>query len=173
MMKRISVLLMALALASAAEATVSFYIDGSSAPDSITLAQGASVTVEIHSDDTASWVGYAGMDIETMSPFGSVDNVQTYAAAGGNGWSTPYYEAGWMDGFELNTLTPNIQVGVQHSFDYTAPTADGSTTMVIFIPDYSGWEWCEPPTLNIVVPEPVTITLLGLGALCLLRKRRP
>jgi hypothetical protein len=172
-MKKLLVLLLVLGLTSAANAALSFQIDGSDAGSSIDLARGETVTIQVYSSDTSNYVVYAGMDISTMSAFGSVDNVVTYAAAGGNGSSDTYYEAGWMDGFELNTLTPNIAVGIQHSFDYTAPSdSDGSTRMGMFQPPNYSWDAHELDTLTINVPEPMTIALLGLGGLFLRRRKK-
>ncbi|UCF43099.1 MAG: PEP-CTERM sorting domain-containing protein [Planctomycetota bacterium] len=184
-MKSLLVLFMVLALASTADAALSFYIDGSPAPDSINVGLVASVTIQIHSDDTANWLGYAGMDISTMSPYGSLGSPHTYKGsdngpdggnAGESGNSQAYYETGWMDGFETQTASISGQVvaGIQHTFVYTAPMADGYTRLAIFIPG-SGWDWDsdEVDTLYINVPEPMTMSLLALGgALVLIRKRR-
>ena len=177
-MKKLLVLMLVLGLTSAANAALSFYIDGSDAGTSIEVAQGATVTIQIYSSDTSDWLAYTGMDISTMSAFGSVGGEATNSTnAGTLGGITPYYELGWMDGFEATTAAGSVPsevlAGVQHSFVYTAPMSDGSTRMGIFRPatGYS-WDADELDVLAITVPEPMTIALLGLGGLFLCRRKK-
>ncbi|UCF43819.1 MAG: PEP-CTERM sorting domain-containing protein [Planctomycetota bacterium] len=182
-MKKLLVLMLVLGVTSAANAAISFKIEGSDAPSSISVAQGATVTIQIYSTTTENYMVYVGMDISTMSAFGSPSGSHTYKGSdngpdGGNagetGAITAYFESGWLDGYEVRTQSTAGQVvaGIQHTVSFTAPMADGSTRVGMFRPPNYSWDADELDVLTINVPEPMTIGLLGLGGLFLLRRRK-
>ncbi|UCF43217.1 MAG: PEP-CTERM sorting domain-containing protein [Planctomycetota bacterium] len=180
MMKRLSVLFMVLALASTSNAALSFYIDGSPAPATMTIQTDEVITIQLHSSDASFWLAYGGLrDTGVPSTMvGGMGNGHTYKGTdfgpdGGNAG-----EIGdivfFTNGFEAVTGSTSGQVvaGIQHRFDYSS-SEEGTATLGLFLPPNYSWDGDEIDRIDItVVPEPTTITLLGLGALCLLRKRK-
>ena len=126
-------------------------------------------TITVVSEDTSSWLGYI---IIEEGGAGSLENVVILDAAGDNASSGPYTEAGWGTVFELTTAATNnnppIGVGSQFSLDYVGEVGDTATISLFVDPEYT----TPVASVNVtVVPEPMTIILLGLGGLFLRRRR--
>ena len=64
---------------------------------------------------------------------------------------------------------PPLAAGEQFSFDFSGGTAGDTTQVLLFIdPQYA----TAAGSLSIsIVPEPITIALLALGAMLLLRRK--
>lgn len=165
-MRKLLVLILVLGLASAANAML-ITVDeqqGDSFEVDITS------TITVVSEDASSWLGYI---IVEDGGAGSLENAVKLDAAGDIGAFTAYTEAGWGTGFELTasmspTGVPPLAAGSQFSFDYIGSVGDIATISLFLDPGYA------TPVASVsvtVVPEPMTVILLGLGALFLRRRR--
>ena len=165
-MRKLLILFLVLGLASAANATL-IKVDGLEG-DSFEV--DTQTTITVVSEDTSSWLGYL---IIEEGGAGSLENVAVLDAAGDLGAASPYTEAGWGTGFELSaamgpTADPPIAVGDQFSLDYIGSIGDTATISLFVDPEYT----IPVASVNVtVVPEPMTIVLLGLGGLFLRRRR--
>jgi hypothetical protein len=169
MMKRLVAMLLVICLASTANAVL-LQVDGVSATD-VEIAEGAVLTITVVGEDASSWLGYLLVD---PGGAGALSNPQVLPAAGELATAVPYSDPDGT-GYMLTTAaspvagTEPISAGDQFNLDYSGGTAGQSATISLFIdPEYS----TPAATLNVsIVPEPMTIALLSLGAL-FLRKRK-
>jgi hypothetical protein len=168
---------MVLALASTADAALSFYINDSQAPSSITIDTDEEITIQIYSSDTSNWLGLFALQWNSV---GDISRYGNYPASGQDTiWPPPdrFVEPGWGTYYELATLSVSypVQPGIQHSVDYSSSQA-GSAVIGLFLGGSSEYSWDADEVARIditVVPEPMTMSLLALGgALVLIRKRR-
>ena len=165
-MRKLLVLFLVLGLASAANAMLITVdeLQGDSFEVDITS------TITVVSEDASSWLGYI---IVEDGGAGSLENAVTLDAAGDIGAFTAYTEPGWGTGFELTasmspTGVPPLAAGSQFSFDYIGSVGDIATISLFLDPEYT----TPVASVNVtVVPEPMTVVLLGLGALFLRRRR--
>jgi hypothetical protein len=166
MMRKMLVLFLVLGLASAANAML-INVDGLEG-DSFEV--DLTTTITVVSEDPSSWLGYI---IIEDGGAGSLENPIILDAAGDIGAATAYTEAGWGTGFELTasmspTGVPAVAAGSQFSFDYIGAVGDTATISLFVDPEYT----TPVASVNLtVVPEPMTVVLLGLGALFLRRRR--
>jgi len=127
-------------------------------------------TITVISEDTSNWLGYI---IIEEGGAGSLENPTVLDAAGDLGSAAPYTEAGWGTGFELSASAgplenPPVGVGTQFSLDYIGAVGDTATISLFVDPEYT----TPVASVNVtVVPEPMTLILLGLGGLFLRRRR--
>ena len=128
-------------------------------------------TITVVSEDTSNWLGYI---IIEEGGAGSLENVAILDAAGNIASAGPYTEAGWGAGFELSAAAtgdppvPPVGVGTQFSLDYVGAVGDTATISLFVDPEYT----TPVASVNVtVVPEPMTLILLGLGGLFLRRRR--
>lgn len=129
-------------------------------------------TITVVSEDASSWLGYI---IVEEGGAGSLENAVILDAAGDIGAATAYTEIGWGTGYELTasmspTGVPALSAGSQFSFDYVGAVGDTATISLF---DESDPTYTTPvASVNVtVVPEPMTVLLLSLGALFLRRRR--
>jgi len=169
MMKRLVALMLVLCLASAAHA-VFLQVDGVPATNA-EINEGVISTITIVSTDASSWLGYI---IVEEGGAGVLSDVLVLPAAGNLGAAEPYTEAGWGTGYMLTTATspagnPPISSGPQFNLNYSGGLQGQTATISLFLdPEYT----TPVASVNVsIIPEPVTIALLGLGAL-FLRKRK-
>jgi hypothetical protein len=166
MMRKFLMLFLILGLASAANATIITVDDMEGDSFEVDL----QTTITVVSEDASSWLGYI---IIEEGGAGSLENANVLDAAGDLGAASAYTEAGWGSGFELSASmspigVPAIAAGPQFSFDYVGVVGDTATISVFADPDYT----TPVASVNVtVVPEPMTILLLGLGGLFLRRRR--
>jgi len=166
MMRKLLVLFLVLGLASAANAML-ITVDEQEG-DSFEVNIKSTITVV--SEDASSWLGYL---IIEEGGAGSLENVVILDAAGDIGAASAYTEAGWGTGFELSasmspTGVPAVAAGSQFGFDYVGAVGDIATISLFTDPEYI----TPADSVNVtVVPEPMTVVLLSLGALFLRRRR--
>ena len=165
-MKKLMVLTLVLALTSAANAVL-IEVDGQVGE---TFDVQGKVTISIVSEDALNWLGYL---IVEDGGLGDLSIPVSTALAGDPALSgaTPYTEAGWGDGYEITvagSASFPVGVGTQLTFDFTGNVGDTATISLFLDPEYS------VPVASValnVVPEPMTILLLGLGGLFVRRRR--
>jgi hypothetical protein len=177
MMKKLLIFMLVLGIVSTANATISLQIDGNSAPSTYDLPVGERVKIDVYSDGTDAWGGYIVLDDAfqvSYHPDEALDANTTYAAAGSLGNNQPYDELAWGYGYELTTatITGDISSGVQHSVEYLGVKVGDKAAVVLYDNDV-GWGIGEQMGMMeiTVIPEPMTVLLLGLGGLFLRRRR--
>ena len=166
-MKKVLVLALVLGIASMASATLSYSVS------SLTMAQNATVTVQIASTSVTPYGVWAG----ASSLGGAVADITAavaYDAAGDTAAataSTGSYAGWWyLEGKDSGEETlPNMAIGDHWDITITSYGANGTIT---FASDSYGTAGGAGGTLCVtVVPEPITIALLGLGGLFLRRRK--
>ncbi|TKJ38716.1 MAG: hypothetical protein CEE38_03155 [Planctomycetes bacterium B3_Pla] len=167
MMRRLAVLIFVLALTSTANAVL-IEVDGQVGQ---TFEVQEKATITVVSEDGSSWLGYL---IVEAGGAGGLSNVLKLDAAGNIADAVPYtVEPEWGLGFELTVAMspggdPAVAAGPQFSFDYTGAVGETARISLFVDPEYT----TPVATVSLdVVPEPMTVILLGLGALFLRRRR--
>ena len=164
-MRKMLVLILVLGLASAANALL-ITVDEQ---EGEFFEVGITSTITVVSEDASSWLGYI---IVEEGGAGSLENPIILDAAGNIASTTAYTEAGWGTGYELTAAMspagdPALAAGSQFSFDYVGAVGD-TATISLFVDEYT----TPVASVNVtVVPEPMTVLLLSLGALFLRRRR--
>jgi len=168
-MKRLVALLLVFGMASTANAVL-LQVDGVPTTD-IEIAEGVTSVITIVSEDASSYLGYI---IIEEGGTGVLSDVAILPAGGDLAASEPYTEAGWGAGYMLTTAAspggdPPIGAGSQFNVNYSGGTLGQTAKISLFIdPEYT----TPVASVNVsIIPEPMTIALLGLGAL-FLRKRK-
>lgn len=169
-MRKFLVVALVLGIASAANA-VAIYVDGSDPGESIEIGEGLTPVISVVGEDASSWLGYI---IIEEGGTGALGNAVSLDAAGDMGAVSPYTEAGWGSGYELTIAmspggTPAVAAGLQFTLDYVGGVLGETARISLFVdPEFVTPADSVPIT---VVPEPMTVILLGLGGL-LLRRRK-
>ncbi len=168
-MKRLVALLLVFGMASTANA-VFLQIDGVTT-DNAEIAEGVTSVITIVSEDASSWLGYL---IVEEGGTGILSDVTNLDAAGDWASSTPYEEVGWGAGFMLTAaMSPDstmpLGAGSQFNVNYSGGALGQTAKISLFRdPPYT------TPTASVdvsIIPEPMTIALLSLGALFLRRRK--
>jgi hypothetical protein len=169
MMKRLVALLLVFGMASAANA-VFLQVNGTTT-DNVEIAEGVPSVITVVGEDASSWLGYL---IVEEGGTGMLSDATILDAAGNLASSAPYEEAGWGAGYQLITgMSPEstmpIAAGPQFNVNYSGGTLDQAAKISLFIdPEYT----TPVASVNVsIIPEPITIALLGFGALFLRRRK--
>jgi hypothetical protein len=164
MMRRVLVLTLVLGLVSAADAALTL-VDGPADPINI----GQTVTVTVNSSEDANYTAWLEIVTPTVADF---DGAPEFTAAGnpdGNSSVTSYPEYGAWYEFNVTSFTPsNPVVAGDHVVVKVAGISEGTTTLNLYAGDGETLLSSFPIT---VIPEPMTIALLGFGGLLLLRRK--
>lgn len=171
-MKKLLILTLVLGMASAANAALT-WVDSTAADlAAVEINLGESVTVCISSNEALTYGVYAGEYLNTMA------NISAVTAAVGAGQDAVITsQADALEGFwYLEALDfspgtlPNVSEGIHWYVTITAnPTEMGSVEL---FSDYFAGQGVKDGLIVNVIPEPMTIALLGLGGLFLLRRRK-
>jgi hypothetical protein len=169
MMKRLVALLLVFGLASTANA-VMLQVNGASAAY-IAIEEGTTSLITVVGEDTSSWLGYL---IVEEGGTGLLSEVAILPAAGDLAAAEPYTEAGWGAGYMLTvaespTSSTPISTGSQFNVNYSGGVLGETAKISLYLdPEYT----TPVASINVaIIPEPMTIALLSLGAL-FLRKRK-
>jgi len=165
-MRKLLVSILVLGLVPAANAAF-IQVDGKSG-DTLNVLQNSVITVV--SDNTSSWLGYIVVE---SGGAGVLSGAIKLDAAGNLGSVSPYSEAGWGTGYELTVAqspggVPAIAVGPQFSMNFAGTVGQTARISLFVDPQFT------TPVASVlvtVVPEPMTVLLLGLGALFVRRCR--
>ncbi len=169
-MRKLLIVALVLGIASATDAAL-IYVDGVDPGPSIEIAEGVTAVISVVSEDASSWLGYL---IIEEGGTGELSNPAKLDAAGDMGAISAYSEAGWGVGHELTIAmspggAPAIAVGPQFTLDYVGGVLGETAQISLFVdPEYG------TPADSVaitIVPEPMTIILLGLGGLFLRRRK--
>ena len=164
-MKKLLILMLVLGITSAANATV---LEWSTNAITIDLGDPVAVVQLIASDDqpyAAKWVG------NDPSAIAEITSISALTAAGPDavvkdpsvtGW------AGWwtVEALDFDPTTWDVSAGSQYTVTITG-LAEGVYTI-----DSDSYSGTNDVLTITVIPEPMTVALLGLGGLFLLRRRK-
>ena len=175
-MKKLLILVLVLGLASVANATLSLKIDDASVPGTIDILIGE--TIQVYSSDASTWGGC--IFITEGSQAGSLANGRLaeltagqpgYAGDGGNiaAVTEPGFGVGYLMAAGYTSDPP--VAGVQMLIDFTALTADIGKTGVINLWIDPEYVTAEQSVNYTIIPEPMTVLLLGFGGLFLRRRK--
>ena len=172
-MKKLLVLILVLGLCSAANAAltdIEIDVDGSHAGATITVATGGTISIEMYSGNTDAGLGYYALEDNSLY---SLANYVVTTNAGDQGSYSGPFTSTYVPGYQLIGLTVSatasgtITPGTMFLVDFTAGSSTGTVDVILYD---SSVVTMDTATINIV-PEPMTIALLGLGGLFLRRRR--
>ena len=162
-MKKLLILALVFSMTSAASAALSL------GGDTEVLVGGFSATVTVISDDASNWMGY--IDGHSAGVTGvaatSIAGSDSYVIVDPLGY-TGYYE---IQAADMSDPFDSIGPGVQFEIMVNSG-ADVVGTVYTIDRWNSNWNTILETVQVTVVPEPMTIALLGLGSLFLLRRRK-
>ncbi len=175
-MKKLLVVMLVMAMASAANAALLISVNGVVDPCDTAIILGASdyVTIDVYSDGNTIAMYDVAM---TISGPGSLDltNGWNYQLPGGVDDGLGWAETGmvWLDLFLLPVqgVTPPIMEGTV--IDGIVLHGESIGDIVLTLTTFDGEPIFDTQIIHrAAIPEPTTLLLLGLGGLVLLRKRR-
>ena len=165
-MKKLLVLMLVLGIASAANATLALSFDGQPNPGEVTITVSTNFKLDVHQDTAGVgdefWFDWAG----PASPTGSTVGVVGPAAPTGFVADDGGYGLGYVKG----RMTEASLDGAIGEWWYIDMHCDGIGDVLVQLWNANGTTVIDTLTIH-QVPEPMTISLLGLGGL-LLRRRK-
>ena len=148
--------------------TVYIQVDGKTSPKAV-VEQDTKALITVLSEDDSNWAGYI---IIEEGGSGELSNPVVLDAAGNLG-SADVYIPEPFPGYELTAAmspdgVPPVAAGQQFNFDYfySGDLAAGTTISLYVDP------WYDVPAASVlIIPEPMTVVLLGLSGLFLRRRK--
>lgn len=166
-MKRLVALLLVFGMASAANA-VYLQIDGV-ATDNVELVEGTTSVITVVGEDSSSWFGYLIIENGGAGTLGEA----TILDAAGDLASYASYEDDEWTGYELTTgSSPGSSMPISAGSQFNVTFSGGTNGETAKISLYLDPEYTTPvSSVDVsIVPEPITIALLGFGALFIRRR---
>ena len=173
-MKKLLILVLVLGLCSTANALltdIEIDVGGSHAGATYDVVTGTTVSTEIYSGNTDS--GYAYLTFQDNSLYSLANGAVTSNAGDQGSITGPMTYPTYFPGVQFvmlgvsATASGTITPGTMLTLDFTAGSSTGTVAVILL--DESMVTY-DTMTINIV-PEPMTIALLGLGGLFLRRRR--
>lgn len=157
-MKKVLVLTLVLGLVGIANATVSLV------PAAGTINVGDTITISVVSDSTDAYGGWLEL---TDNGIGSFGDLVILPKAGVDAAKDFTFAPWWS--FEAKSFNPAapIVAGDHFTIDFTG-TAEGAASLTLY--EFDGATVIQTVGID-VVPEPMTLGLLGLGGLFLRRRK--
>jgi hypothetical protein len=167
MMKKLFIMILVLGISSAANAVI-IQVDGQTG-DAFDI--GETAVISVVGEDISNWIGY--IIVEEGGAGALSDGIATELTGDPvQSGLTPHIEAGWGNGYELTvagTQSFPVGIGTLFTMNYSGALIDETATISLFIAE----DYVNPVSsvAVTVVPEPMTILLLGLGGLFLRRRK--
>jgi hypothetical protein len=162
MMKKMLIFMLVFGMTSIASAALTLSSD-------ITIDVGATDVIQVSNSMDGGYGAWIGLTDLTIAAY---DGDPTFTAAGNpNGDSLmPKYDAHWYGTIIVSSLNPSAPIlAGAHINVSIIGVKEGVTTLELYADD--GVTLLDTATIT-VVPEPMTVALLGLGGLFLLRRRK-
>lgn len=167
-MKKVLALVMVLGMAGLASAGLQITVNSTVAGDQITVLTGTQLMIGIGNEQGADQYN-AALILSGMGQWGEAKLNRPLPLA--DGWVAygfqPDFGGDVMYGFFAQPVTDKLPAGIIGEVAYTC-TGVGQATIVLTDGDLNP---IGSLTINQIVPEPMTLSLLGLGALVLRRKK--
>ena len=173
-MKKLLVLMLVLGMASLANAALvlSIYVDGVEAGSAASVDIGDTITIDVYSNEEGSYDAYLAMS--SGLEYADWAGITMYDLTPGVSIAANTYYAGALAGFDtylLNNSTFDIEnqpaAGIAFSLSFLG-VAEGTVDVKL---DHDVWGSTVDTLAVTVIPEPMTLALLGLGGLFLRRKK--
>jgi hypothetical protein len=163
-MKRVLVLVLVLGLASAANAAVTL-VDGPVDPINI----GETATIVVNNSEDGAYSGWLEIAAPTVADFDGMPELTAAGNPDGNSSVVFYPEFGAWYEFSVISFSPTSPVlAGDHVVAKVIGVGAGTTALNLYAGD---GETLLDSFAITVIPEPMTIALLGLGGLLLHRRK--
>jgi hypothetical protein len=171
MLKKLLVLSLVLGLAGVANASLSLTLGGSPAPDEVTIVVCQNVVIDVSSNNTDAYQAFLELlTLDTGEWAGGMTIIRP-----GAGGSANYIKdtAGYIGTWELRgedlAQTSPVVAGTHFEILFHCK-AEGDVVINLYDSTFT-YPVLDTITIHQIVPEPMTIALLGLGGLFLRRRK--